>query len=89
MKTLSATLLCFMFHLSLMHAQGIIHGSVIDSLTRDQLKGAEVTLTGSTFSGVSNTDGEFRISGIPAGEYMLQASYLGYKGKEIFGRYKI
>ncbi len=82
MKTLTATLLCIMFHFSSMYAQGIIHGSVIDSLTRDQLSGAEVTLTGTTFSGVSNTDGEFRISGIPAGEYMLQTSYLGYKGKK-------
>ncbi len=82
MKTLTAALLCFMFHFSSMYAQGIIHGSVKDSLTRDQLSGAEVTLTGTTFNDVSNTDGEFRISGIPPGEYMLQASYLGYKGKK-------
>ena len=82
MKTLTAALLCFMVHFSSMYGQGIIHGSVIDSLSRDQLSGVEVTLTGSTFSGVSNTDGEFHISGIPPGEYMLQASYLGYKGKK-------
>ena len=82
MKTLTAALLCFMFHFSSMYAQGIIHGSVTDSLARDQLGGAEITLAGTTFSGVSNTDGEFRISGIPPGEYMLQASYLGYKEKE-------
>jgi TonB-dependent receptor len=63
------------------HAQGIIHGSVRDSLSADQLKGAVITLTGTTFSTVSNMDGEFRIAGIPPGEYMLQASYLGYKEK--------
>jgi TonB-dependent receptor len=82
MKTLTAAILCFIFQFSLMYGQGIIHGSVMDSLTWDQLSGAEVTLTGSTFSGVSNTDGEFHISGIPPGEYMLQASYLGYKEKK-------
>jgi hypothetical protein len=64
------------------YAQGSIHGFVIDSLTLDQLKGAEITLTGTTFNAVSTTDGEFQISGIPPGEYVLQASYLGYKEKQ-------
>ena len=82
MKTLTAALLCFVFLFSSMYAQGILHGSVIDSLSQDQLRGAEVTLAGTTFSAVSTTDGEFRISGIPPGEYMLQASYLGYKEKK-------
>jgi hypothetical protein len=64
------------------YGQGILKGIVKDSLTLDQLKGAEIILTGTNFSSVSNTDGEFNITGIPAGEYMLQSSYLGYKGKK-------
>ena len=65
------------------YGQEILKGTVIDSLTTDQLKGAEIILTGTNFNTVSNIDGEFYISGIPAGEYILQASYLGYQEKKI------
>ncbi len=84
MKTLSTAILFLFLILNSLcsYAQGVIHGTVIDSLTRDQLSGVEITLTGTTFSVVSNTDGDIRISGIPSGEYMLQTSYLGYKGKK-------
>lgn len=85
MKTLSSILFCFFALLNASHvsAQGTIHCFVVDSLSMDQLKAAEITLMGTTFNALSNTDGEFRIAGIPPGEYMLQASYLGYKGKQI------
>ena len=65
-----------------MYGQGILKGIVTDSLTADRLKGVEIILTGTNFSSVSNTDGEFKITGITDGEYMLQTSYLGYKGKK-------
>ncbi len=65
------------------YGQGIIKGTVTDSLTAVQLKGAEIILTGTNFNTVSNIDGEFYISGIPPGDYILHASYLGYKEKEI------
>jgi hypothetical protein len=64
------------------YGQGTLKGLVTDSLTLDQLKGAEIILTGTNFSSVSNNDGEFKINGIPDGEYILQSSYLGYKGKK-------
>ena len=64
------------------YGQGIIKGSVTDSLTTDQLKGAGIILTGTNFNTVSNTDGEYYIEGIPTGEYILQASYLGYQEKK-------
>ncbi len=65
------------------YGQGIIKGTVRDSLTAGPLKGAEIILTGTNFSAVSDIDGEFYISGIPSGEYILQTSYLEYKGKKI------
>ena len=65
------------------YGQGIIKGTIRDSLTADQLKGAEIILTGTNFNTVSNIDSEFYISGIPSGDYILQASYLGYKEKKI------
>jgi hypothetical protein len=64
------------------YGQGTLKGLVTDSLTLDKLKGVEIILTGTNFSSVSNTDGEFNIPEIPDGEYMLQSSYLGYKGKK-------
>jgi len=84
MKTLSTKNICLFLFLGSLHVygQGAIKGLVTDSLTADQLKGAEIILTGTNFSSVSNTDGEFNITGIPDGEYMLQSSYLGYKGKK-------
>ena len=64
------------------YGQGIIKGTVTDSLSLEQLKGTEIILTGTNFNTVSNTDGEFYLTEIPAGEYVLQASYFGYKEKK-------
>ena len=65
------------------YGQGILKGIVTDSLSLEQLKGTEIILTGTNFSTVSDVDGEFNIFGIPAGEYILKASYLGYQAKNI------
>ncbi len=64
------------------YGQGILRGSVADSLTAHQLKGARIILAGTTFNAVSDINGEFIITGIPAGDYILQTSYLGYKEKK-------
>ena len=65
------------------YGQGIIKGLVTDSLTRDPLKGAEIILSGTNFNAVSNMDCGYNITGIPAGNYFLKSSYLGYKEKKI------
>ncbi len=65
------------------YGQGIIKGTVRDSLTTSPLKGAEIILTGTNFSTVSDIDGEFYISGIPVGEYILQSFFLGYNKKKM------
>ena len=65
------------------YGQGILKGTVTDSLTAHQLKGARILLTGTTFNAVSDINGEFIVTGIPAGDYILQTSYLGYKEKKI------
>ena len=64
------------------YGQGILKGTVTDSLAMNKLKGVEINLTSTTFNTISDIDGEFRITGIPSGEYILQASYLGYKVKK-------
>jgi hypothetical protein len=44
------------------YRQGNLKGIVKDSLTVDKLNGVEIILTGTNFSSVSNTDGEFKIT---------------------------
>ena len=65
------------------YGQGTLKGTVIDSLTADQIKGAKIILTGTNFNAVSDVNGEFYLSGIPAGEYILNAYYLAYNEKKI------
>jgi outer membrane receptor for ferrienterochelin and colicin len=81
--SIKKTLLILGVYAVSIYAQGILKGMVTDSLTSDQLKGAEIILTGTTYRAVSNINGEFYIAGIPAGDYILQASYLGYNEKKI------
>ncbi len=85
MKTLFIKKIITLLFLSSIYTngQGIIKGTVSDSLTADQLKGVRIILTGTTLNAVSDINGEFIITGIPAGDYILQASYLGYKEKKI------
>jgi hypothetical protein len=84
MNKVLTTLVSFSLNLicSCIYGQGIIKGNATDSLTSDQLKGSEIILTGTAFHAVSNTDGEFIINGIPAGDYILQSSYPGYQQKK-------
>jgi hypothetical protein len=58
MKTLSTKTICIFLVLGSLHAygQGTLKGLVKDSLTADQLKGAEIILTGTNFSSVSNSN---------------------------------
>ena len=80
--SLKITFLFLLLNTISIYGQGVIKGSVIDSLTGNQLKGVEIILTGTNFSTVSNTNGEFRITGIPAGDYIMKTSYLSYEGKK-------
>ena len=54
MKTLSIKKTCFLLVLYALsvYGQGILKGTVIDSLTQDKLKGAKIILTGTNFSAV-------------------------------------
>jgi hypothetical protein len=47
------------------------------------LFGAHVVIVGSTRGGVTDPDGKFSIIGIPAGEYNIRASYVGYQTVEV------
>ncbi|MCF7823637.1 MAG: TonB-dependent receptor [Candidatus Marinimicrobia bacterium] len=60
-------------------AQGTIAGTVTDSNTGDALPGANVIVVGQAFGGASDLTGAFVIEGIPAGNYSVTASVIGYE----------
>ncbi len=67
---------------AVLFAQGSMRGTVIDSTTHDPLVGANVHLVGTAFGGITDLEGQYRISSIPAGTYHLRVSYVGYKSRE-------
>jgi len=61
---------------------GIIQGTVADSTSREPLIGANVLLVRTALGGVSDREGNFRVTAIPAGSYRLKVSYVGYLSRE-------
>lgn len=63
---------------------GIIQGSVKDKNTQETLIGAIVQVEGTSFGVATDLDGNFKISGIPVGSYVVKASLVGYKTETRF-----
>jgi len=62
-------------------AQGILRGSVSDSVAREALVGANVHLKGTAFGAVSDREGKYRITDITPGSYVIRIAYIGYKSR--------
>lgn len=62
---------------------GTVAGTVVDSTTSEALPGVNVTIQGLNIGAATGTNGQFEISGVPAGEQTLLASFVGYTTKEI------
>ena len=77
------SLLAFSFFASKVTAQtqGVIAGTVVDDAGA-ALKGARLELLPLKLMGESSPQGEFILSGVPAGSYTLSVSYVGFKPKE-------
>jgi TonB-dependent receptor len=83
MKPFATALLLLLLGLpSLLRAQGVIQGTVTDSTTHDVLVGANVHLLGTAFGGITDLEGKYSVTNIPAGSYRLKVSYVGYKSRE-------
>lgn len=63
---------------TLIMAQGSIRGSVTDRLSGDELPGVNIILVDTQIGTSTNADGQFELSNVPAGAYMIEARYLGY-----------
>ncbi|MCS3649189.1 hypothetical protein GGQ08_000484 [Salinibacter ruber] len=62
---------------------GTVSGTVIDSTTSQTLPGVNVTVQGLNIGAATGPNGQFEISGVPSGEQVLQASFVGYTQKNI------
>lgn len=76
-KQLLHLLYMLLIGFSLNAQNGVIQGTVTDA-DGVMLPGANLTIASLKRGAVSNFDGKFVIVGIPAGNYELKATYLGY-----------
>ncbi len=83
---ISSLSILFLFISSLVQAQntGILTGSVKDKLSQEALIGVSIKLEGSTIGAATDSEGNFRISGIPPKTYNIVASYIGYEAQTKF-----
>ena len=68
----------FMLSGALYGQKGTVRGKVLDKVTGEPIIYGNVLLEGTTYGNNTDLDGFFSISGVPVGNYNLQATYLGY-----------
>jgi TonB-dependent starch-binding outer membrane protein SusC len=61
---------------------GTVRGTVIEANTQRPLSGAQVSVEGSTRGAITNSQGVFVISGVPAGDHTVRAQRIGYGAME-------
>ena len=61
---------------------GTIEGRVTDAVTGEPLNDAAVSVVGTEFSALTNTDGRFRMPGIPAGGHTVKVAIIGFFTQE-------
>ncbi|MDT0630912.1 TonB-dependent receptor [Rubrivirga litoralis] len=61
------------------YAQSVLRGTVIDSLSGGTLPGANVLVQGTALGAATDIEGTYRVSNIPAGDYTVRFSYVGYE----------
>lgn len=67
-----------LFFPTLIFAQTIVKGEVLDETTSTPLVGARVVIKGKPIGGLTNTDGEFEFRSPDAPPFELMITYLGY-----------
>jgi len=63
-----------------------VSGTVVDTITKQPIEYVSLALYSINISkpvngAITNNKGEFAIQGLPAGKYVLKASFVGYKNK--------
>ncbi len=57
---------------------GTVQGTVVDATTGRGLAGVQISVAGTNVRGGTNTEGEYRLSGVPAGTRTVTATRVGY-----------
>jgi len=68
---------------ALAQGTGTVAGTVLDSTTTETLPGVNVVIQELDIGAATGANGKFRITGVPAGEHTLVASFVGYSRKRI------
>ncbi len=72
------TIVFTLFSLTIFAQTGTVRGNVFDKNSGNVLISCEVRLDGTNFGTVTDLDGFFVMTSVPAGEYKLVSIYLGY-----------
>ncbi|TAH10105.1 MAG: TonB-dependent receptor, partial [Sphingobacteriia bacterium] len=59
--------------------KGVLKGNVLDAITGKPLMGASIFLHEAKLGVVSTVDGSFTTPQVPAGKYLVEVSFIGYK----------
>jgi len=81
-KSLTLALLAlaaFAFSVEGAFAQGTVTGTVVDATNSETLPGVNVVVEDLGVGGATDSEGQFRITDVPAGSYTLSATYVGYQ----------
>lgn len=62
--------------------QGTVTGTVTEAETGEPLPGATVQLVDEGTGAASDAEGQYRITGVPAGEQTIEVSFVGYQDEE-------
>lgn len=80
-RSLLAIFLIGLLGMSVVDAQqspGIVTGTVTDSISGDPLEGVNIVVLGTVMGTATGSDGDFRLTHLPAGSYALRFSMIGY-----------
>ncbi|MCF6269867.1 MAG: TonB-dependent receptor [Melioribacteraceae bacterium] len=75
------TAIFFLLLFNIYGQSGNVIGVVKDAATGDLLPGANVFIVGTSSGAATDIDGNFRISNVDVGSYILEVKYVGYKEK--------
>ncbi|HPI73246.1 MAG TPA: carboxypeptidase-like regulatory domain-containing protein, partial [bacterium] len=72
------TIRWMLLYAGLAQAQSLITGQVTDADTKAPLPGVNIQVLATLRGGITNVDGNFRITDVPPGAYTIRFSMIGY-----------
>ena len=82
-KVVISIIICVFTITTITNAQGVLIGTVSDSVSGIDLPGANVILEGTSIGASTDINGEYRIGNIPEGTHEVLFNYIGYQTKTI------